>query len=352
MRDERRARLQRRVRGNSLLNNCYRRYYRFREDRLRRKPPQHVGIAAYKLNEHQVYPYGSNFEAALARSAREEYASIAFDRNTVVSSLGSCFAEHFARHMLEVGFNYLVKEENSWASSANWGRVFTVPNMSQIVDYSIDSEFPTVLEYTGCRSWKQKEQGWFDPLRDGSPTHVDPDTARHEVASHRVASHEVLKSAQILVITLGQNEAWRDMDSGLVWANRPPQDIIDANDKRFSVERFEQSYVQDLMRSTLRKLFDLNPRLQVILTISPVPAAATFVEKSVIAEAWANKALLRVVAEDIVQEFAGSVSYFPSFEMVLAYNPYSFRADNRHVMPDVVDRILHVFDMALGVRAK
>ncbi|MDQ1351107.1 MAG: hypothetical protein QG657_1409, partial [Acidobacteriota bacterium] len=39
----------------------------------------------------------------------------------------------------------------------------------------------------------------------------------------------------------------------------------------------------------------------------------------------------------------------PSFEMVLAYNPFSYRADNRHVMPRALKHIFRALDKGLKI---
>jgi hypothetical protein len=52
---------------------------------------------------------------------------------------------------------------------------------------------------------------------------------------------------------------------------------------------------------------------------------------------------LRLVADEAVKAFPDRVHYFPSCEMVLAYNPAAFKADNRHVKYGVVSRIMRTF---------
>ena len=60
-----------------------------------------------------------------------------------------------------------------------------------------------------------------------------------------------------------------------------------------------------------------------------------------ITQSFAGKCLLRAVAERITRTVP-RVWYFPSFEMVLAYNPHTLRADNRHVKRSTVDRIFEL----------
>ena len=51
--------------------------------------------------------------------------------------------------------------------------------------------------------------------------------------------------------------------------------------------------------------------------------------------------------EDLEKKYPEQVFYYPSFEMVLAYNPNSFVFDNRHVMRKTVKRIFKALDKGL-----
>src|SRR5438445_402326 len=78
-----------------------------------------------------------------------------------------------------------------------------------------------------------------DPLRDSA---IGDFRTREEAESairrHRVASRKAFAEARVLIITLGQNEAWIDRRSGLAWARRPPQEILDRDLERFEVRAF------------------------------------------------------------------------------------------------------------------
>jgi hypothetical protein len=316
----------------------------------RKHPSPHQGVPGHGLEEYQVYPYGENFIPGLVKAVEREFNDVSLDLDTPIASIGSCFAEEFAYYMIGKKFNYLRAEKSRLGASANWGRVYTIPNLSQIIDYSLDKAYLLVIEKTERRSSKKEEKGWFDPLRDLSPIHQDQENARREIQSHREASLKVFKEARILVITLGQNEGWHDQTHGLIWAQRPPADLLAAQPGRFTFRTFKPPIILELMKNSLTKLFTLNPGMRVILTVSPVPAFATFHKKSVITDSFANKCLLRLIADEITEEFKGKVYYFPSFEIVLAYNPFSYRADNRHVMNRSLKQIFKVMERGLKIK--
>jgi len=329
----------------------YNKYGEIKNRWSRKHPAPHQGEPAYQLEDNQVYPFGDNFFPCLEQAMKRELEGVSIDLNTPIASIGSCFAEEFAYYMKGKSYNYLQAEKSRLGASANWGRVYTIPNLKQIVDYTIDSSYPLLIEETQGRSSKKKEQGWFDPLRDRSPLHREPEETQKEIQSHRKASLQVFREAQVLVITLGQNEGWYDREKKVVWAQRPPKDILDARPDRFQFQTFKQTDILNDIRESLNQLFTLNPEMRVILTVSPVPAYATFHKKSVIVESFANKCLLRVVAGEMAEEFKGKVYYFPSFECVLAYNPFSYRADNRHVMYRSLKKIFRVMEKGFGIKS-
>lgn len=187
--------------------------------------------------------------------------------------------------------------------------------------------------------------GWFDPLREHAIDFFgSKEAASAAILAHRKASREILERTEVFVITLGQNESWMDKTSDMSWARKPPHELLAAEPGRFTVS--EPSYEENLksMEHVISRLVSVNPEMKFILTVSPVAAGATFGDADVITQSFANKCLLRTVVQKIQTLHKDRVFYFPSFEIALAYNPYSFRSDNRHVKFKSVDRIFRVFE--------
>jgi len=310
------------------LGNIVRPFLRdVREDLRRRRPQPHTGVDEFGLSPAQVYPQGKNFDACVRAGMCRQLEGIVIRRQTPVASIGSCFADEFAKHMRENGFNYVQTESDVFSASANWGRVYTIPAFRQIVMYSEDEAFP--------RPVAQSSKGWFDPLRD---TDVGYSRTRDEteraIVDHRAASRKAFTDARVLIITLGQNEAWIDRQSGLVWARRPPAPILD----RFEARSF--SFEEDIawLEDAIGRLRRMNPALDILLTVSPVASFATFCGTDAVTQSFAGKCVLRAVAERVTGTVP-RVWYFPAFEMTLAYNPHTLNADNRHVKHATIDRI-------------
>ena len=58
----------------------------------------------------------------------------------------------------------------------------------------------------------------------------------------------------------------------------------------------------------------------------------------------AGKSILRAAVDAFVSQHSDRVTYFPAYEIVLVTEDDPFKADNRHVRPEVVDRIMEVFE--------
>jgi len=304
------------------------------EERRRQRPIPHRGMEEFGLAGTQVYPQGTNFDDCLRLGISNQLEGLVISKQTPVASIGSCFADEFASHMRATGFNYVSAESDVFPASANWGRVYTIPGLHQVATYSTDETFAMPIE--------RLPDGWSDPLREPrTGLFATREEAATAIRSHRAASRQVFAGARLLVITLGQNEAWVDRESGLVWAHRPPTPLLEAERNRFEARTF--SFAEDVawLEDSLRRLRDLNNDLDVLLTVSPVASYATFCGTEAVTQSFAGKCLLRSVAEQVVHSVP-RVWYFPSFEMTLAYNPYTLRADNRHVKKSTVDRIFNL----------
>jgi len=309
-----------------------------RESITRHLKPITKRDSRYGLTPIQRYPLGEDFHQVMIETASVTLAGTSFDKETPVAAIGSCFAEEVSRVLRENAFNFLIEEKNLWNFSAAWGRVFTVPNFCQIVDYSLNPNLPIVVG--------KSSHGYFDATRDSEAFFKTVAEAEKAISAHREKSLLVFQNAKVLFFTLGQNEAWIDQQNNVVWGKMPPAEYLEEDKERFRVERFSIEKNKQLLSAAIDQLFQLNPELRIVLTISPVSSSAAFLSDEVIASSFANKCTLRVVADEIVLAYKGRVGYFPSFEMVLAYNPSTLKADNRHVKYGTVNRIFDTLQQA------
>jgi hypothetical protein len=308
----------------------------------RRTPAKPAGLPKYGLGLTQVYPQGRNFLPVLQEATITKLGGVGLSPTTPVCSIGTCFAEEFAYFMRDQGYNYVRTENDALAASANWGRVYTIPNLLQIVRYSMEPSYPLVLEHD--------DSGWFDPLREPRASYAPTRSAAEErVQAHRRASRTAFLSCEVLIITVGQNEAWVDNSSGQVWAAIPPRSVLDARKSDFSAMQFSFERNLTALREVVERLRAVNQQLRILFTVSPVASYASFSDLDVVSQSFANKCLLRAVVNEVVASLPGTAFYFPSFEIVLCDNPRNFRADNRHVKYATVERIFSMLSRATAL---
>jgi len=306
-------------------------------------PGQLKILGRYNLDASQVYQTGKNIDKLFEIQIKNDLR-IFNENSSKFASIGTCFAEEFSKFISTQYkyLEYLKTEDNVFYASANWGRVYTLPNLQQIIEYSLTNKHNVLIE-------QSKTKGFFDPFREYSVGYKkNANEASASILEHREASRYVFLNAQILVITIGQNEGWFDNFEKIVWATAPfSYDLTDENTKRFTYTEFSYSKNIKCLDEIINTLTKFNPKIKIILTVSPVAAEATFTQNNIITQSFAGKCTLRAVVHDIIKMHKDCVYYFPSFEMVFCKNQNSFRSDNRHVKKMKVRSIFKFFDKIL-----
>jgi hypothetical protein len=90
-------------------------------------------------------------------------------------------------------------------------------------------------------------------------------------------------------------------------------------------------------------LAEVNPTLEHIFTVSPVPLVATHTDQSVIVATTYSKSVLRAVCGD-VERLRPQVTYFPSYEIISAAQSFGQYLGSN--LRDITDRgIVHVMSV-------
>jgi hypothetical protein len=241
--------------------------------------------------------------------------------DTIVT-LGSCFAQHLSRFVRENGFNYLsleMKPKNhvnvepvdalTQNFSALYGNVYTAKQALQLVQRS--------------QGWEPSESVWskdgryYDPYRptvfsNGFP---DPETVFDERSSHLSIVAQLFQTCDIVVFTLGLTEAWVSKTDGAVFPVAPGVVAGSFCEDLHSFVNFSYREVLADISDFCLTLKRINPRIKIILTVSPVSLNATFEKQNVLVSSTYSKSVLRAAAGEIVSTF-DFVDYFPSFEII------------------------------------
>lgn len=267
-----------------------------------------------------------------------------FDRQAAIMTMGSCFAQHLSRWLLGNQFNLLLREKQGSAGgvfSANYGNVYTVQQALQLFQRAFGHWQASDDVYVGeCG-------GFFDPLRPSilAEGFDSKEALLGDRQSHQAHVRELFLSADVLVFTLGLTEAWVRNADGAVLPVAPGVVAGDYDSGKYSFHNYSYAEVVDGLRALLLVLREVNPGCQVLLTVSPVPLAATYESRHVTVASMASKAVLRAAAEAAIAEFE-HVDYFPSFEIFFTPGVGAgyFDVDARHVLPAGVAHAMRLFD--------
>jgi len=300
---------------------------------------------ATKFNPDAVwYPNPTRFPHPSSVHDTLPWAKLAklIDRSTPVTSAGSCFATEISHHLQANGFNYLVTEPHYFGgspysmASAAWGTIFNVPAMRQLVEKAFELRtLPRLL-------WRLAENGrtvFRDPFRE----EVEFNSVAEYEANyplHVEACRRALLQAEVFVITLGLTEVWRLKSDDSV-LSRVPWRLSSSLVERRMLSVEENVAELELMLKTLRRF---NPRIQFVVTVSPVPLQATYRgdEAHVVVASSLSKCTLRVAAEEFARKNSG-VTYFPAFETVMYCTENPWERDQRHVRRATVARVMRLF---------
>lgn len=276
------------------------------------------------------------------------------DRNTRVATAGSCFAQHIARYLRKSGFNYYVTEpghpvlpeqvrqENNYGLySARYGNIYTARQLLQLVERAYHLFQPQ----EDC--WQNGPDVFVDPFRPSAQPggFISELEMRLDREQHLRCVREMFETLDVFVFTLGLTECWVSRVDGAVFPICPGVEGGEFDEARHA---FCNETVDDVvaeMSSFLMHLARLNPRAEVILTVSPVPIAATArKDQHVLAASTYSKSVLRVAADIIVSRYR-HVHYFPSYEIITG--PFSrgayYAPDLRGVLENGVSHVMDLF---------
>ncbi len=267
-----------------------------------------------------------------------------------IVTAGSCFAQHIARALDSSGYRFLVTETahpllppelaerfGYGVYTARTGNIYTARQLLQLAQRAYGQLHPAddVWEAAGR---------WYDPFRpaiqpDGFASRLEYERDR---AQHFAAVRSALESMDVLVFTLGLTECWAHAD-GCVYPVCPGT-VAGVFDP--SVHTLLNLSVADTVadfRAFLSLVRAANPAVRVVLTVSPVPLAATALDRHVLVSTTYSKSVLRVAAEMLADD--AGVQYFPSFEVVTGSftDGRYFAADRRSVTQAGIDHVMRLF---------
>lgn len=278
---------------------------------------------------------------------------------TRVATAGSCFAQHVARAMVQGGLTYYVAEtapadldaETAEARgyglfSARYGNIYSTRQLLQLIRRAYG-------RFTPAETAWPVEGGFVDPFRPNiGETFASVAALEAARAGHLAHVRRMFETLDVFVFTLGLTEGWVDRRDGAAYPVTPGSVTKGADPAHFEFLNLDHAAVKADLLAFLGELFAVNPKAQVILTVSPVPLIATYGPDDVLSATTYSKSVLRAVAGEVAGLF-GAVQYFPSYEIITGgFNRGAYFAEDlRSVRPEGVAHVMRVFRERLVIGA-
>jgi hypothetical protein len=271
-----------------------------------------------------------------------------------IASAGSCFAQRIAELIQKSGYNYFLTEEGPpllsteekrrmgyGVYSARYGNVYSALQLLQLFRRAFGRFDPAEPV------WRLKTGRYVDPFRPS----VQPDGFESESEclqdrqAHLASVRRMFQEVNVFIFTLGVTEVWKSSADGAVFPACPGSSLGGTYDpSRHVFHNFKSSEVTEHLDAFIVELKEVNPKAQIILTVSPVPLLATFEARHVLQSNVYSKSVLRVASEEVVEHHT-HVHYFASYEIVTATGDSGayFLDDRRSVSDAAVEHVIECF---------
>jgi hypothetical protein len=279
--------------------------------------------------------------------------------NSKFATAGSCFAQYIGKQLIARGLSYMdyeppppfldLDQKNLFGYgiySCRYGNIYTVRQLLHLFEEAFEATDPN-----SAIIWI-KDGRYFDALRPGLiegglNTELEIIELRE---SHLNQVRKMFLELDYFVFTMGLTEAWISKNTGTVYPIAPGVIAGSFNSEETAFKNFTFFEVYDDLKTFINKLKLINNKAKVILTVSPVPLAATASNSHVLVATTASKSILRAVAHEISSSIPG-VYYFPSYEIIVGHQNRGayYMPDLRNVSQSGVNDVMKHFFTGINV---
>lgn len=276
-----------------------------------------------------------------------------------IATAGSCFAQHIGNNLAMRGARWMDMEPapplfNSASEARKWGfgvfscrygNIYTTRQLIQLFDEAHGNRIPSELVW-------EKHGRFFDALRPsvdcvGQET---PESVLSLRKLHLAAVKRMFAELDVFVFTLGLTEGWESVTDSTMFPMAPGIAAGNYDPSKYQFHNLRYAEVRADLKTFRERLLAVNPKARILLTVSPVPLAATASNNHVMVATVYSKSVLRAVAGELSEDYS-DVYYFPSFEIINAHPSRGmfFDPDLRNVNLFGVNFVMkHFFSGALG----
>ncbi|MFM2000514.1 MAG: hypothetical protein RL204_2461 [Bacteroidota bacterium] len=212
--------------------------------------------------------------------------------NDKIMLLGSCFTEHISSSLSRYRFPVFANSH---------GIIFhPIPLAKALSDTNenISYESEDLIESNGK---------WISLNHHGKYSSENKIEALQNINASIKEGAKFLKEASILIVTFGTAIGYYHQNTGSIVAN-----CHKLNAKLFEKKRSEISEISEPWKKLLVEIFEVNPSLKVIFTISPVRHLREGFQENQL-----SKSALFMAIDDIRKSFVDRCCYFPSYEIMM-----------------------------------
>lgn len=280
-------------------------------------------------------------------------APFSISKETRISTAGSCFAQHIARHLIASGFNYLITEpapsilgpdiaeEYGYGNfTARFGNIYTSRQLVQLFDRAYNEFSPL------DNAWEHTDGTYIDPYRPQLTPggYQSIEELRLDRETHFQSVRSMFEKSDVFVFTLGLTEMWIDNRDGAAYPVCPGTSGGCFDTSKHSFVNLDYEDVVSDMRMFIERIRNVNPDIKVLLTVSPVPLVATATDQHVLAATTLSKSVLRAAADRVTRDFS-DVSYFPSYEIITGnFNEGRYYEDDKRGVKSIgIEHVMGLF---------
>lgn len=244
-----------------------------------------------------------------------DYASKSF-------MIGSCFIENIGEKLIKLGFNSLVNPFGVQYNPISIANVFDRIIHLKEIDPSelfLHNELYHHYDFHGDFSKRNKQ------------------LMLQEINKNIRETHSYLTESNFLFITFGTSFAFFNKDTNHIVGNCHKVPAYKFERKIISYQE-----MNNIWETTIEKIKQVNPNIQIVLTVSPIRHVSDGAEMNQL-----SKASLILLCHSLRQSFE-NVNYFASYEILMDdLRDYRFYAsDMVHVNQTAIDYIFDKFTMS------
>lgn len=233
--------------------------------------------------------------------------------------IGSCFTEHIGKKLSQLKFNTFINP---------YGILYNPLSIHYSISRLLSGEIYTEAELM------EKNRIWHSFDHHSLFSSMDKEECLHKINETFLMGTKSICNANVLFITFGSAHYYQMKESQKVVSNchKYPSSVFDKK-----VIDLQQTF--DYYKTLFEKLMQLNSKLRIILTVSPIRYLSDgFIENQV------SKSLLILLCNQLQRAYK-NVTYFPAFEIMMDdLRDYRFyAADMIHPNQMAVDYIFEKF---------